>query len=271
MTDVTVIDYDCGNLFSVCSAIEVLGRSYELTYDPDKIAKADRLILPGVGAFGSARVALDRLGLVEAIYAFVKTGRPFLGICLGMQLLFDTSEEFGEHDNFAHQFTFYEHNVRVPLLFHRPGLGRRTEEGLMTLMDIGPTLADMAGIDPCSEWCGKPSGSAEVADRDYVLMETFFGGNCLFDHRPFYFGVRTRTHKYIWKSGLDERDSYSPEGPELYDLICDPEEQVNIYSDDHPLIPSLNQIIVKRMMEISEIPQQLIIDAFGLDACGALK
>ena len=98
MTDVTVIDYDCGNLFSVCRAIEVFERSYELTCDPDKIAKADRLILPGVGAFGSARVALDRLGLVEAIYAFVKTGRPFLGICLGMQLLFDTSEEFGEHD-----------------------------------------------------------------------------------------------------------------------------------------------------------------------------
>ncbi len=98
MTDVTIIDYDCGNLFSVSRAIEISGRSFELTSEPKKIATADRLILPGVGAFGSARSALDARGLVEPIHAFVKTGRPFLGICLGMQLLFDSSEEFGAHD-----------------------------------------------------------------------------------------------------------------------------------------------------------------------------
>ena len=98
MTDVTVIDYDCGNLFSVSRAIEISGRSFELTSDPEKIANADRLILPGVGAFGSARATLDARGLVAPIHAFVKTGRPFLGICLGMQLLFDSSEEFGAHD-----------------------------------------------------------------------------------------------------------------------------------------------------------------------------
>ena len=98
MTDVTVIDYDCGNLFSVSRAIEISGRSFELTSDPDKIANADRLILPGVGAFGSARAALDQRGLDAPIHAFVKTGKPFLGICLGMQLLFDSSEEFGAHD-----------------------------------------------------------------------------------------------------------------------------------------------------------------------------
>ena len=98
MTDVTIIDYDCGNLFSVSRAIEISGRSFELTSDPDKIAKADRLILPGVGAFGSARAALDRRGLDAPIHAFVKAGNPFLGICLGMQLLFDSSEEFGAHE-----------------------------------------------------------------------------------------------------------------------------------------------------------------------------
>ena len=98
MTDVTIIDYDCGNLFSVSRAIEISGRSFELTSDPDKIANADRLILPGVGAFGSARVALDHRGLDAPIHAFVKTGKPFLGICLGMQLLFDSSEEFGAHE-----------------------------------------------------------------------------------------------------------------------------------------------------------------------------
>ena len=98
MTDVTVIDYDCGNLFSVCRAIEMSGRSFELTSDPEKITTADRLILPGVGAFGSARAALDKRGLIAPIHAFVKTGKPFLGICLGMQLLFDSSEEFGAHE-----------------------------------------------------------------------------------------------------------------------------------------------------------------------------
>lgn len=98
MTDVTVIDYDCGNLFSVSRAIEISGKSFELTSKPEKIACADRLLLPGVGAFGSARSALDERGLIDPIYDFVKTGRPFLGICLGMQLLFDSSEEFGENE-----------------------------------------------------------------------------------------------------------------------------------------------------------------------------
>jgi glutamine amidotransferase len=97
MSDVTIIDYDCGNLFSVSRAIEISGQSFELTSDPEKIASADRLILPGVGAFGSARGALDELGLVAPINSFVKTGKPLLGICLGMQLLFDSSEEFGFH------------------------------------------------------------------------------------------------------------------------------------------------------------------------------
>jgi glutamine amidotransferase len=97
MSSVTIIDYDCGNLFSVSRAIELSGKSFELTSDPDKIAFADRLILPGVGAFGSACKALEDRGIIESIHSFVKTGKPFLGICLGMQLLFDSSEEFGSH------------------------------------------------------------------------------------------------------------------------------------------------------------------------------
>lgn len=64
MTDVTVIDYDCGNLFSVCRASEISGRSFELTSDPDKIAHASRLILPGVGAFSSAKAVLGSCCLV---------------------------------------------------------------------------------------------------------------------------------------------------------------------------------------------------------------
>ncbi len=97
MNIITVIDYDCGNLFSVSRAIEKAGARVNLTRDADIIANAERVILPGVGAFGAARKALDVCGLIDPIRRFAATGRPFLGICLGMQLLFDSSEEFGAH------------------------------------------------------------------------------------------------------------------------------------------------------------------------------
>ena len=177
----------------------------------------------------------------------------------------DHGEEFGEHGNFAHQFTFYEHNVRIPLMFHQPGLGKQTEENLMTLMDIGPTLAKMAGIPPDNNWRGVAAGSLEISNREYVVLETFYGGNCLFEYRPFYFGIRTHSHKYIWKEEVDEKDNLSPEGPELYNLAKDPEEQVNIYAEDHPLVPAFNKIIAERMRDIPEIPRNRITEAFGPD------
>lgn len=177
----------------------------------------------------------------------------------------DHGEEFGEHGSFSHLFTFYDHNVRVPLLFHRPGFGRRTINGLATLMDIAPTLANLTGIDPNPDWEGEALIAPLVENRDHVLMETFFGGNCLFAHRPVYFGVRTPTHKYIWKDRRDERDLYSPERPELFDLELDPGEQNNIYEPDHPLVPGLNAIIARRMAGIPEIPRQRIVAAFGAD------
>ena len=93
----TVVDYEMGNLFSIEKAIDYVGGTAEITGDPFKIAKADRLVLPGVGAFGSAMQRLEDTGIEDAINEFAQTERPILGICLGMQLLLSESYEFGHH------------------------------------------------------------------------------------------------------------------------------------------------------------------------------
>lgn len=98
---ITVVDYDCGNLFSVSRAIEYCGGQVELARDPDRVARAERLILPGVGAFGRVMDALHERGLTDSIHEFAATGRPFLGICVGMQAMMDYSEEFGRHEGFG--------------------------------------------------------------------------------------------------------------------------------------------------------------------------
>jgi glutamine amidotransferase len=92
---IAVIDYEMGNLRSVQKALERVGAHAVVTRDPAVIAAASAAVLPGVGAFGMCMENLARHGLVQPVKDFVATGRPFLGICLGMQLLFDESEEFG--------------------------------------------------------------------------------------------------------------------------------------------------------------------------------
>lgn len=92
-----VVDYGLGNIFSVMQALRDFPVECELSSDPAKIRAADRLILPGVGAFGRAASRLREMNLEEPILDFIGTGRPFLGICVGMQLLHDISSEFGEH------------------------------------------------------------------------------------------------------------------------------------------------------------------------------
>jgi glutamine amidotransferase len=94
---VTIVDYGSGNVFSVASALKHSGASVKLASDPDAICKAERLVLPGVGAFGAVMTVLEERGLVAGILAFVSTGRPFLGICVGQQALMDVGEEFGRH------------------------------------------------------------------------------------------------------------------------------------------------------------------------------
>lgn len=90
---IAVIDYDAGNIRSVLNAMKLLGQEAALTRDAQEILSADHVILPGVGAFGEACDRLRAYGLVDVIRATVDGGTPFLGICLGQQLLFESSEE----------------------------------------------------------------------------------------------------------------------------------------------------------------------------------
>jgi len=97
MADVVVVDYGMGNIKSVQRGLEKVGAQVEVTADPARIAAAERVVLPGVGAFEDGMKGLGDAGLIPAIKEFVQTGRPLLGICLGMQMLLDKSEEHGLH------------------------------------------------------------------------------------------------------------------------------------------------------------------------------
>lgn len=94
---VTLIDYGVGNLLSVARAFEYCGANVVLSDDPVEIERAERLVLPGVGAFADGMQGLKDRGLLDPIHRYAYSGRPLLGICLGMQMLATTSEEFGEH------------------------------------------------------------------------------------------------------------------------------------------------------------------------------
>lgn len=92
---ITIVDYGMGNLRSVHKALEQAGCKAVVTQDPEAIEKAAALVVPGVGAFKKAMENLEALKLISPIIRFIQSGRPFLGICLGLQLLFSESEEFG--------------------------------------------------------------------------------------------------------------------------------------------------------------------------------
>ena len=92
---IAVVDYGMGNLRSVQKALEFVGAKVIVTHDPDLILNADSIVLPGVGAFKDCMANLNKLKLVDPIRKFIDSGKPFLGICLGLQVLFEESEEYG--------------------------------------------------------------------------------------------------------------------------------------------------------------------------------
>ena len=94
---IAMIDYGVGNLFSLSSSLRSIGADVIVTGDPDTIRKADKLLLPGVGAFADAAALLRKDGLDELVRSEAASGKPLLGICLGMQLLFEESMEYGRH------------------------------------------------------------------------------------------------------------------------------------------------------------------------------
>lgn len=95
---IAIVDYGVGNLFSLRSSFSYIGAETAVTGDPAVIRSAEKLILPGVGAFGDAADKLRRSGLDQVVIEQANAGKPLLGICLGMQLLFDKSYEYGEHE-----------------------------------------------------------------------------------------------------------------------------------------------------------------------------
>ena len=94
---IAIIDYGMGNLRSVSKAFEAVGHQAVVTRDATVIGNASHVVLPGVGAFGDCMANVERYGLAEPIRTAIQSGKPFLGICLGLQLLFEESEEFGTH------------------------------------------------------------------------------------------------------------------------------------------------------------------------------
>jgi len=96
-----ILNYNMGNLASVVNALKVVGVDATIESDADKIITYDKIILPGVGAFGDAMEHLQKIGMDRAIIEYAKSGKYLLGVCLGMQLLFESSEEFGEHQGLS--------------------------------------------------------------------------------------------------------------------------------------------------------------------------
>jgi len=114
---IAIIDYGLGNLESVKYALDRLGRASELTSDPERIVSADGVILPGVGAFGRAMEMFRQMGLVDPARRAAASGRPFMGICLGQQLLLSESEEHGRHEGLGiipGKVVRFERDLTVP-------------------------------------------------------------------------------------------------------------------------------------------------------------
>lgn len=95
---ITIVDYGMGNLRSVQKGFERVGHAAQITCDPAVVRSAEKLVLPGVGAFGDAMIELRSRGLVDPVREFILSGKPTLGICLGLQLLFERGFEAGEHE-----------------------------------------------------------------------------------------------------------------------------------------------------------------------------
>ena len=150
---IAIVDYGVGNLFSLLSSLQVLGLAAEVTGEAGCLRAAEKILLPGVGAFGDARRKLEDTGLIPVLLEEAER-KPLLGICLGMQLLFDRSFEYGEH----------------------PGLGLVPGE----VADLRPALADKTLKVPHMGW-----NSLEIA-RDDPLFRYFRDGEYVYYVHSYY-------------------------------------------------------------------------------------
>ncbi len=155
---IAIIDYGVGNLFSLKSSFEAIGAEIIVTNNPDEIRRADKILLPGVGAFEDAAKKLRDSGLAGIILEEVKNGKPLLGICLGMQLLFEKSFEYGEHE----------------------GLGLIKGE-IRPISDVIPKELKIPHIGwNALHFKGEPSPIFKnIKDGDFVyFVHSYYGANC---------------------------------------------------------------------------------------------
>lgn len=166
---IAIVDYGMGNLRSVQKALEALDARAETVADPERIRAADAVVLPGVGAISDAMAELRRSGMDAAVREFLPTGKPFLGICLGMQMLFEESEEHAPGEPAPRGLGILPGRVR--LLPGGPGL-KVPHMGWNTLHDVrGPLLGESEGTSVYFVH----SYYAESADRSVVTARATHG------------------------------------------------------------------------------------------------
>ncbi len=165
---IAIIDYQMGNLRSVQKAFEKVGHSAIVTSDHAQLAEADKLVLPGVGAFEDAMAELRRRHLVEPILSAIDQGKPFLGICLGLQLLFDVSFEGGEFPGLG-VLKGQVRRFELPSRYKVPHMGWNQAK----IVRRGPVLQ---GIDDGAHFYFVHSYYVVPEDREVVAIETDYGG-----------------------------------------------------------------------------------------------
>lgn len=168
---VTVVDYGMGNLASVSNALQKCGAEVSLESSPLFIGKAERLLLPGVGAFGDGMAELQSRGLVEPIRAYAASGRPLLGICLGMQMLMEGSDEFGSSSGlglvpgWVKKLTSQE-GIKLPHIGWSPIVPPEEGKWSETILD---------DVHPGHEMYFVHSFGAAPSDPGDCLAQTFYG------------------------------------------------------------------------------------------------
>lgn len=169
MASVTILDYGMGNLRSVQKGLEKVGATALITSDPDQVASADRLILPGVGAFRDAIAALRDQHLAEPVLEHIRSGRPFLGICLGMQLLLTESHEDGLHQG----LNVVEGAVRK---FEVPAELKVPHMGWNQLQDIREGCPLFSGVRSDAWFYFVHSYYVDPSDDSWTIARTDYGG-----------------------------------------------------------------------------------------------
>jgi glutamine amidotransferase len=175
---VTIVDYGLGNIFSVSRALQHLGFRVQLTDRPVDIANASYLVLPGVGAFENGMRGLRERNLINPLCDYAASGRPLLGICLGMQLLFSHSEEFGMHEGLGvipGTVVPIPENDSEGAFLKRPHIGwsplRRPESNANSDSAVMAGIAENSAVYFVHSFCALPEKD------EHRLVDTYYGGN----------------------------------------------------------------------------------------------